>query len=298
MDSQCPINDLSTRNLIPQAGAIIENRISFNVLPAISALPCAFGIGRTVITSTGYRHNGYSRSKPIHNIFQFTASGFGFFKFRGQEYELPAGTAFLCNSHDPDVSYYYGNSYHGTWETYYCSFWGGNAVIAEIIENYGPVVHLSHSHSWLNQFRSIKGKRIKKTSTELASALIAQILGTVIDSHRETAVNKEYSYLINQVILILNNNANAKTQVRDLAVQLKISPEHLSRKFKKETGIPLKLYIDQKIVEQAIQMMQIHPYSIKEITHFLSFSKSSHFIRMFKRIKGSTPAEFRKNIYK
>lgn len=81
--------------------------------------------------------------------------------------------------------------------------------------------------------------------------------------------------------------------VDGLADYTGLSPSHLSRIFKQETGVSISDYIREKKVEKAQELLQFSDFSLIEISNFLSFSSQSHFTQLFREFTGMTPKKYR-----
>jgi len=81
--------------------------------------------------------------------------------------------------------------------------------------------------------------------------------------------------------------------VSQIANHCHISERTLLRRFKKATGFTPKQYIIQLKVEKAKQFMELGKISIEEIGYNLGYADTSNFIKIFKKIAGITPSEFR-----
>lgn len=86
---------------------------------------------------------------------------------------------------------------------------------------------------------------------------------------------------------------NERITVDALAEQTGLSPSHLSRLFKQETGVSVSDYIREKKVEKAQELLQFSDFSLIEISNFLSFSSQSHFTQLFRELTGMTPKKYR-----
>ena len=84
-----------------------------------------------------------------------------------------------------------------------------------------------------------------------------------------------------------------RVTVEDLAAHTGMSPSHLSRLFKKETGISISDYIREKKVEKAQELLRFCDFSLIEISNYLSFSSQSHFTQLFREFTGMTPKKYR-----
>lgn len=79
-------------------------------------------------------------------------------------------------------------------------------------------------------------------------------------------------------------------KLETVAAHIGYSPEHLSRKFKKETGISYRNYADRIRMRRAIIMLEDEKNSIAHIAEELCYSDESSFIRAFRRMYGITPS--------
>lgn len=89
------------------------------------------------------------------------------------------------------------------------------------------------------------------------------------------------------------NNDYGLLSVAYCAEQLHLSPNYFGDLFKRETGISAKEYIQGKIIEMAKIKIHEPMTNINEIAHTLGFKYPQHFTRMFKKMTGYTPSEYR-----
>lgn len=81
--------------------------------------------------------------------------------------------------------------------------------------------------------------------------------------------------------------------VSDIARHCHTSERTLLRRFKSATNYTPKQYVIQLKVEKAKQIMEQGVISIDEISISLGYADSSNFIKVFKKIAGITPSEFK-----
>ncbi|MCM3699529.1 helix-turn-helix domain-containing protein [Paenibacillus macerans] len=72
-----------------------------------------------------------------------------------------------------------------------------------------------------------------------------------------------------------------------------VSTVHLSRLFRRETGISLTEYIQRQRVEEAKQLLSLSDYSLSDISARLLFHDQSYFTKVFKKYAGVTPKQYR-----
>lgn len=91
----------------------------------------------------------------------------------------------------------------------------------------------------------------------------------------------------------IHKNYRQKLYIGDIADALGISESHLSRLFKKETGITIQEYILRFRIEGAENLLKYSEASLSEISDYLCFHSQSHFGRIFKQYKNMSPRTFR-----
>ena len=85
--------------------------------------------------------------------------------------------------------------------------------------------------------------------------------------------------------------------IEDLADELGVSANYLSRLFKKETGTSVSAYIREKKINMAKNLLRFSDCSMIDIANRLSFSSQSHFIQQFREVVGMTPKKYRDQNY-
>lgn len=91
----------------------------------------------------------------------------------------------------------------------------------------------------------------------------------------------------------LTSHLSDKLQINELSRRFSLSPDHFTRKFKSCFGVAPIVYINRKRIELACNLLLNSHYSIKEIGYSVGFEDATYFIRMFKKIIGVTPRQYR-----
>lgn len=92
----------------------------------------------------------------------------------------------------------------------------------------------------------------------------------------------------------LDNNFSAKISLDDLAAQFYIDKYYLSKIFKKKYGITINAYISQKRITAAKQLLRFSDKTIEQISCEIGIADTNYFTRLFRKIEGITPGEYRK----
>lgn len=107
---------------------------------------------------------------------------------------------------------------------------------------------------------------------------------------------KGYSLLIRKVLTQIDYDLTADLGLKNLASQLNINPSYLSTLFKKETGLTLTEYVNQKRIEHAVFLLNSSGLQIQMIAQYSGIPDVNYFTKTFKKIIGITPKEYRDRI--
>lgn len=91
----------------------------------------------------------------------------------------------------------------------------------------------------------------------------------------------------------IQQNLDKPILVEQLATEACLCKDHYIRLFKKEMGISPLQYITQKKIEKAQWMLVTQNMPTKNIAYSLGYDDYSYFIRIFKKVAGKTPQEYR-----
>ena len=106
---------------------------------------------------------------------------------------------------------------------------------------------------------------------------------------------KNYSPTIRKAMEFIRINLNHSLSLNSISKILYISSYELSRQFKKETGETITDYINKKRINVAVFILENENISITDISYMVGFNDVNYFTKVFKKLKGLTPSEYRKN---
>lgn len=84
--------------------------------------------------------------------------------------------------------------------------------------------------------------------------------------------------------------------VEDFCHEMQYSKSYLSRIFLKEFGCTIHHYITSAKIKEAKTMIREHAYNFTQISDMLCFSNPLYFSRVFKKITGMSPSEYKKSV--
>ena len=79
-----------------------------------------------------------------------------------------------------------------------------------------------------------------------------------------------------------------------LAGQLRCTPDYLSNRFRRESGLRLTAHINQERCHLGRHLLRATQWNVKEIAARCGYSDAGYFSRIFSRLAGANPRDFRK----
>lgn len=106
---------------------------------------------------------------------------------------------------------------------------------------------------------------------------------------------KEYSILIRKAINYINLNLNSNLTLSSIANNIVVNPNYLSSKFNKEVHESIASFINRRRIEESLKLMKNTSLSITAISEQVGFNDVNYFSKVFKKLLGISPSEYRKN---
>ena len=82
-------------------------------------------------------------------------------------------------------------------------------------------------------------------------------------------------------------------RVTEVAQEVGTHPAHLSRVFRRQTGVPIGDYVHRLRVRHAAEALRLPGARLADVAVDAGFADQSHMTRVFKRVTGFTPGDFR-----
>lgn len=101
--------------------------------------------------------------------------------------------------------------------------------------------------------------------------------------------------IVSKIEEIIRQNLDKPITCEEIARQVFLNSEYLSRMFKKKTGKNLSNYIIELKMEEAKKQLETTEKSISSISIELGYGNFSHFSKCFRKVCGASPQEYRES---
>ena len=105
------------------------------------------------------------------------------------------------------------------------------------------------------------------------------------------------NHLINAAKRLLEEKAEEPFRVNDLCNKLGYSKSYLSKLFRDQTGETIAGFAIQQKIKRAKQLIREGNLNFSQISDRLAFDNPQYFSRVFKRVTGMTPTEFKSTLH-
>lgn len=149
-----------------------------------------------------------------------------------------------------------------------------------------PEIAFNLSDVYINE---IENTDHVKSLEELEFAMLAHFIQSVNEEKKLS-----YSHTINRVMTYIHDHILHEISLERIAQEVFLHPNYLSHLFKKEVGISLTDFINQRRIEESKYFLLHTSSSISDIALLFHFCNQSYYTVLFKRFAGLTPKEYRK----
>ncbi len=142
---------------------------------------------------------------------------------------------------------------------------------------------------------SFAGKIEQLSSLDATPGLMTEMFRAYCRLVRRHSL-KNYSPPVQKVITAIDADMSANLTLRHFAQMLNVSGSYLSSLFKKETGQTLTEYINSRRIRHAMHLLETSNLQIQTIAQNCGIVDVQYFSKVFKRIAGCTPKEYRESL--
>lgn len=246
------------------------------------------------------RQHTSKRQKLNSYLFFIVIKGSGVLQFDDEEYQLKPG---CCAFVDCQKKYSHKSASDDLWTLKWVHFNG--SIMEGIYEKYssfgGQPCFFTEEHNTyitlLNEIfeiarttSSIRDFRIYDKLTTLLMHILSESQKTERYSTDASSTDAKLRYIQEYI----EQHFTEKISLDELEKTFYINKYYLTRIFKQKYGISINNYIIQQRITSAKYQLRFSNKSIEKIGQNCGMSDASYFNRMFKKIEGVSPRDFRK----
>ena len=278
----------------PQSSSVQSSRILYT--PSTFARTSLFHLQEIGSLQAIQPHTSM-RTDLVSFLFFVVLSGKGNLKYEGTEYELGAGD---CVFIDCRKAYSHSTS-DDLWSLQWCHFYAPSlpAVYEKYKERGGQTVFhpddleaftslLTYLYNLASSSDYIRDMRINEKLGTLLTLLMAQ------SWHPESVTISRKRLELFAVKDYLDEHYTDKISLDDLAECFFINKFYLSKIFKETYGTTVSNYLIAKRITRAKQLLRFTDMCVDEIGVTVGIGDANYFSRMFRKVEGISPREYRK----
>lgn len=159
-------------------------------------------------------------------------------------------------------------------------------VLSSIEQNrVGATTLLESFESDISQAESMEGLNLSiEQAMQEAITLLYQVKSNI------------YRKEVLRITEILQENVENKITLDCLAQEVNMNVNYLCRVFKQDTGRSIVQYMNELKINKAIELLKLPDTRIKEVASQVGIDDPFYFNRVFKKIVGLSPSDFRKKL--
>ena len=156
------------------------------------------------------------------------------------------------------------------------------AKVKEIIQTMDSIYEIAESDDY------IRDMRINDKLSYLLTLLMEE------SWHPDSAVKKKKKMEIVKIKEYLDENYNRKVSLDELCSKFYINKYYMMKLFSEAYGTTINNYANSVRVTKAKQLLRFSDKRMDEISSELGFEDANYFSRLFKKVEGMSPSEYRK----
>ncbi len=236
-----------------------------------------------------------------HYLIHYVHSGKGIFQIGDTTYHLKAGNGFLIC---PDIVTFYQADEKDPWHYSWVGFHGLKAesyLMETGLTEKHPIFEYTEDDFIENCFYEMaEAYYLKRGGDVKRLAYLCLFLYKLIQTNTKdlyySSKESRHDAYINEALQFIEMNYSRKFTIDMLANFVGLNRSYLNSIFKEELGKTLQQYLMEFRILKACELLESDALSIGDVSRSVGYSDQLLFSKVFKRIQGVTPSEYKKNI--
>ena len=259
-------------------------------------------IGTLYITDIGYYpkakfHYRQRSHGADQHILIYCHDGSGQVTIGKTHHIIEPGDFFIIPNKMPHA---YSADEYNPWTIYWIHFKGSisNAIISVIVKQYGGFKgFIQQDGTSINLFNEMYSELERGYGSDhllYVNMCLSHFLTTFIYNEKFATSDKlKHKDPTDSAIDFLTSKIDQVLTLEEIAASVNLSASHFSYLFKIKTGFSPIEYFNHLKVQKACQYLLFTSLSIKEISLELGVEDQYYFSRLFKKVMGASPVEYR-----
>lgn len=129
----------------------------------------------------------------------------------------------------------------------------------------------------------------------LFTAFLVLFLRTCVQSDQRHQLHQKKILIIDDVFQYIGEHLAEDLSLKKLEKEFFVSGEHISREFKKSTGMTLHSYITQSRIDLSKKYL-LQGIPVRDVCQLCGFGSYNHFFKAFKKECGMTPMSYYRKV--
>jgi len=285
--SQWPLTSDGIRIIVP---AFVQDYLAANTFTN-ECYPTAFGY---YPNAGGHR---MAREQHDDNLLMLCTAGCGTLELGSQSLPVGPGDALLL----PRGSHHrYRADTDNPWTIYWVHFEGGLAekflTAVRGSKQFAPVLHVGTHARLVADFETLIDTRktgYNRRAFVHAANLLRQMLSYLAMVAPVVQAKQHHDMDLDGIHALMEERLHGHLDLATLARHANLSKYHFSNKYKALTGhSPIQYFLHLKM-ERACYLLDVSGISVKDVSRTLGYEDSYYFSRLFKKIIGVAPRQYR-----
>lgn len=259
-------------------------------------------VRRLYLTDVGFypkaEHHYMERNVGIgENIFFYCVDGEGTICIDKKRYRLHAKEAFCIP--DNQKHYYYADKVN-PWSILWVHFAGEDTSLYPLNTYKVVSFHSPHATNRMMYLFDLLFRALEEPYSLGNFAYMTQVLALILSEtylkERQEETSDQNVHVSN-IIRYMNSHLGENCTLDDLSKKFKLSKSYLNVIFRKYTRkSPMDLFVSLKMTE-ACKLLKATDMYIYEVANAVGYSDPYYFSRIFKRVVGTSPTEYKSENY-